>query len=140
MALTPLAAGPTASSAATTWALVPGSKKISTRFFSVQVTGQVSGLFGPEPTRVHVEVRSTDRSNKGQVLSVPVAASYGFIEATGDVDVRMKGDESQAVDPNTVTLMITTPAEKAVVAVYLLDAVTGRELAVLPQVEMTIAL
>ena len=71
---------------------------------------------------------------------MPVAASYGFIEATGDVEVRMKGDESQTVDPNTVTLMITTPAEKAAVAVYLLDAVTGRELAVLPHVDMTIAL
>lgn len=140
MVLTPLAAVPTASPAAMSWELVPGSKKISTRFFSVQITGQATGLFGLEPTRMRVEVRSTDRSNKGQVLSVPVSASYGFIEATGDVEVRMKGDESQTVDPNTVTLMIATPAEKAVVAVCLLDAVTGRELAVLPQVDMIIAL
>jgi PglZ domain len=34
------------------WTLTGGSKKLSTRFFSVQVSGQSSGLFGIEPPKV----------------------------------------------------------------------------------------
>jgi hypothetical protein len=40
------------------WTLATGSKKLSTRFFSVQVGGASTGLFGMEPPRVRVEVRA----------------------------------------------------------------------------------
>lgn len=65
------------------WKLVPGSKKISTRFFSVQIAGTGTGLFESEPPKVRVEVRA-----KGKCISTPVSASYGFEDATGDVQLR----------------------------------------------------
>ena len=73
------------------WTLTTGSKKLSTRFFSVQVGGQSSGLFGLEPPKVRVEVRA-----KGKCVSVPVSASYGFEQATGDVQLRASATDAQA--------------------------------------------
>ncbi len=117
------------------WTLLPGSRKISTRFFSVQVIGRITGLFTVELPRVRVEVRS-----KKDVLSLPVSASYGFIEATGDVELRLKDDERQVIDANTVTLMITSTSAKGTVSVHLLDTATGRELVEPLKVDMDIAL
>ena len=84
------------------WTLTPGSKKLTTRFFSVQVSGQSSGLFDLEPPKVRVEVRA-----KGKCVSSPVSASYGFEEATGDVQLRTSADgRPEQIEPNTVTLMV----------------------------------
>ena len=124
---------------ATTWRIIPGSKKISTRFLSVQVAGSGAGLFGLSPSRVRVEVRSSEGSAKGKLISQSISASYGFIEATGAVEMRLE-PESQELDANTVTLMITDPAAKAVVGVHLVDELTGRELADPLQLDMTIAM
>ncbi len=52
------------------WTLTTGSKKLSTRFFSVQISGQIGGLLVLELPRVRVEVRA-----KGKYVSVPVSAS-----------------------------------------------------------------
>src|SRR5690606_1033253 len=99
------------------WSLGTGSKKLTTRFFSVRVAGRGGGLFGLEPPTVRVEIRA-----KARCLSVPVSASYGFEEATGDVTLRLSEDDPRQIEPNTVTLMVTEEdiAQKTV-GVSLLD-------------------
>lgn len=120
-----------------TWTLSLGSKKITTRLCTVQISGQSAGLFevsGPPP-RVRVEVRAGNT-----VLSAPVAASYGYQEATHDVQLQFAAEDSRKLAPNTIALSITAESlqPKMVVSVYLLDTVTGRELARLEPIEMTI--
>jgi len=134
LTLSPLSPMPTSTNTLE-WTLLPGSRKISTRFFSTQVTGRIGGLFDVELPRVRVEVRA-----KKDVLSLPVAASYGFVEATGDVEPRLKDDDRQVIEANTVTLMITSTSAKGTVSVHLLDAATGRELVEPLKVDMDIAL
>lgn len=134
LALSPLSPMAAASSTSV-WEILPGSRKISTRFFSVQVMGRLTGLFDVDLPRVRVEVRA-----KAEVLSLPVSASYGFVEATGDVELRLKDDEPQVVDSNTVTLMLTVISVKGAVSVHLLDAATGRELVEPLRIDMDIAL
>jgi hypothetical protein len=119
------------------WTLTPGSKRISTQFFSVMIQGQVEGLFPAEPPRVRVEVQI-----KGTVVSRAVAAAYGFIEATQEIELHVRGEDRREIDPNHVTLMIDpeTAARGATAAVVLLDAVTGRILKRVDGVAVTIAL
>ncbi len=135
LVLKPVALARAVSIAPVRWNLIPGSKKISTRFFSVQITGEAVGLYELDPPRVRVEVRA-----KSEVLSSSVAASYGFIEATGDVELRATANSAQLIEPNTVTLMLISSTDQRAVSVHLLDAVSGRELAALPDVEMAISL
>ena len=118
-----------------TWTLVPGSQKVTTRFFSVQITGANSGLFDIAPPKVRVELRA-----KGKIISRAVSASYGFEEATGDVALRNDGSDSKRIAPNTVTLMITEEPDQKSVGLYLLDAATGAELSRIEKIEVTIAM
>jgi len=117
------------------WTLGTGSKKLTTRFFSVQIAGRGTGLFGIEPPKVRVEIRS-----KGKCVSTPVSASYGFEEATGDVGLRLSESDSKSIEPNTVTLMITDEIVQKTVVVALLDALTGTELASMDKIEANISL
>jgi hypothetical protein len=117
------------------WTLNTGSKKLTTRFFSVQVAGKGTGLFGIEPPKVRVEIRS-----KGKCVSAPVSASYGFEEATGDVALKTAEGDAKQIEPNTVTLMIVDDIAQKTVGVYLLDALTGAELAILDRIEANISL
>jgi hypothetical protein len=112
------------------WGLLPGSKKISTRFFSVQVVGSSAGLFEFEPRKVRVEIRA-----KGKPVSMPVSASYGFEEATGDVQLKPKEDNPREMAPNTVTLRLEEEPNQKTVSVVLLDATTGAELQAIKEVE-----
>jgi hypothetical protein len=115
------------------WNLSPGSKKLSTRFFSVQVGGSSIGLFGLEPPRVRVEIRA-----KGKCVSIPVSASYGFEEATGDVQLRTSATDAKLIEPNTVTLMVDVEQiGQKTVGVSLVDATSGTELAGLDKIEVT---
>jgi len=118
-----------------TWTLVPGSQKLTTRFFSVQIAGVNSGLFDIAPPKVRVELRA-----KGKIVSRAVSASYGFEEATGDVALRNDASESKRIAPNTITLMITEEPDQKSVGLYLLDAATGAELARLEKIEVSIAM
>jgi len=122
-----------------TWTLTPGSKKISTRFCTVQISGQSNGLFDTMSAlpRVRVEIKAGK-----EVLSTPIAASYGFSEATYDVQLAFAGEASRELVSNTVTLMITQEPSQptTLVSIHLLDAVTGRELARLDKVEMAITI
>jgi PglZ domain len=127
--------GETGTIGAISWSLMPGSQKISTRLYSVQITGSASSLFEMVPPKVRLEVR-----NGAQTISLPISASYGFEEATGDVQLKRAEQDSRVLEPDTVTLVITDPQSKATVSVHLFDAISGVELARLDKIEMAIAI
>ncbi|HEY8745032.1 MAG TPA: PglZ domain-containing protein, partial [Chloroflexota bacterium] len=88
------------------WTLQPGSRKLSTRFASVEVRGLVSspGLFGDAPPRVRVELRDA----QGTVIAAPATATYGFEDATGDVQLQLRAESSPPeIVPVTVALLLT---------------------------------
>jgi hypothetical protein len=119
------------------WTLIPGTTKLTTRFFSVQITGSQSeaSLFGFEPPKVRLELRSNRKC-----VSLPVSASYGFEDATGEVKLRISDSDSKRIEPNTVTLMLSEEISQKTVGVYLLDAVTEAELASPLMVDVAISM
>jgi hypothetical protein len=119
------------------WTLTPGTAKLTTRFFSVQVAGvpSQSSLFGFEPPKVRIEVRANKKC-----VSVPVSASYGFEDATGEVKLKIAEQDDKRIEPNTVTVMINEEITQKTVGVYLLDATTGAELATPLSVEVAISM
>jgi hypothetical protein len=108
------------------WTLIPGAAKLTTRFFSVQISGSESesSLFGYEPPKVRIELRANKKC-----VSVPVSASYGFEDATGEVKLKTAENDNKRIEPNTVTVTLTEEITQKTVGVYLLDAITGAELA-----------
>jgi hypothetical protein len=119
------------------WTLTPGTAKLTTRFFSVQIAGaqSESSLFGFEPPKVRIEIRANKK-----VVSVPVSASYGFEDATGEIKLKVAEQDAKRLEPNTVTLMIAEDITQKTVGVYLLDATTGAELAAPLTVEVAISM
>jgi hypothetical protein len=114
---------PSLSSTGIQWTLIPGTAKLTTRFFSVQITGSQSSLFGIEPPKVRIELRANKKC-----VSIPVSASYGFEDATGEVKLKAGVDDNKQIEPNTVTVMLTEEISQKTVGVYLLDATTSAEL------------
>src|SRR6202011_2028247 len=94
------------------------------RFFSVQITGRQSSLFGLQPPKVRIELRANKKC-----VSLPVSASYGFEDATGEVKLMASETDNNRIEPNTVTVMLSEEVSHKTVGVYLLDATTGAELA-----------
>jgi hypothetical protein len=135
MILTPSAKPLEGLSTAIAWKLIPGSQKLSTRFFSVQITGENTGLLNIITPKVRVELRA-----KGRVISRAISASYGFEEATGDVALKNDEANNRKIVPNTVTLMIIEEPDQKSVSLYLLDAATGFELSRLDKIEVVIAM
>lgn len=136
LTLTPKAQRTAGASTGISWKLLPGAKKLSTRFFSVQITGVGTSLFEVEAPKVRVELRS-----KGKPVSSPVSASYGYEEATGDVMLKLADSDSKQIEPNTVTVMVTLEEDvPKTVNLVLLDAVTGLELASIEKIETAISL
>src|SRR5258707_1220904 len=84
------------------WVVIPGTAKLTTRFFSVQITGSQSSLFGFEPPKVRIELRANKKC-----VSLPVSASYGFEDATGEVKLKIAENDNNRIEPNTVTLMLS---------------------------------
>lgn len=118
------------------WSLTLGSKTISTRFLSVTVEGRSEELLPLEPPLVRVEVRAGD-----QPISTPVSATYGYQEATRDIQLVADEASPQVIVKNTITLMITTetpPVDQ--VTVHLLDATTGVSLERVQNVPFAITL
>lgn len=116
------------------WEIVPGSKTISTRFFSVTIRASARELLPVEPPRIQVELRQgTTRIGDAK------AGTYGFDDETGVVQLRLHPDDNRVLDPNTVTLMVTADSVSGEASVVVSDAVTGRELARLDGVPITIA-
>lgn len=138
VSLHPKRAVEAAPSADLSWELTLNSRKISTRFLTVQVGGRAERpqLFEPTLPRVRVEVRVGDA-----IVSEPVAATYSFSETA--LDVGMKLGEGDELEPNTVTLMVDPDRDPAarggVASVRLLDATTGVELARRDGVEVDIS-
>jgi hypothetical protein len=120
-----------------TWTLTPGTAKLTTRFFSVQIAGtqSESSLFGFDPPKVRIEIRANKK-----VVSVPVSASYGFEDATGEVKLKVAEPDAKRLEANTVTLMIGEDIAQKTVGVFLLDATTGAELAAPLTVEVSISM
>ena len=136
LTLTPKAHRAAGTSTGINWKLLPGAKKLTTRFFSVQISGASTGLFELEPPKVRVELRS-----KGKPVSSPVSASYGYEEATGDVTLKIADNDSKQIEPNTVTVMVTLEEDSPkTVSLVLLDATTGVELASIEKIETAISL
>lgn len=113
------------------WTLTPGSKQISTRFFSVTVQGGATDLFAAPP-RVRVELRVGS-----QIFSVPIAASYGFDEITRDVVMAFDAVVVGQLIPNTITLQITDIPEANQAKIFLLDEL-GASLC--PEIEVPISI
>lgn len=106
------------------WDLDYGGKKLTTRFFSTKVAGRIKGISLPLPPSVRVELRED-----GNVISKPVSASYGFEDATGDVQMRLGEKDPLALEPNTVTLMIIKDPSQKKLRIRLMDPVANVELA-----------
>lgn len=126
-----------ASSTGIQWTLTPGTAKLTTRFFSVQIAGSQSesSLFGFEPPKVRIELRANKKC-----VSMPVSASYGFEDATGEVKLKIFESDNKRIEPNTVTVMLSEEIAQKSVGVYLLDAITGAELAAPLTVDVAISM
>jgi len=116
------------------WTLTPGTEKLTTRFFSVQVTAVSTGLFDLEPPKVRVEVRA-----RGKCVSRPVSASYGFEDATGEVQLKQSETDTKKIEPNTITVMLLEEVSQKTVGLYLVDATSGAELHSLDKIEVAIS-
>ena len=130
-------AKPSAPTTGVQWTLTPGTAKLTTRFFSVQIGGSQSqsSLFGFEPPKVRVELRANKKC-----VSIPVSASYGFEDATGEVNLKIAEENNKRIEPNTVTVMLSEEISQKTVGVYLLDATTGVGLAAPLTVEVVISM
>ncbi len=119
------------------WTLTPGTAKLTTRFFSVQIAGNQSesSLFGFEPPKVRIELRANKKC-----VSMPVSASYGFEDATGEVKLKISETDNKRIETNTVTVMLSEEISQKTVGVYLLDAITGAELAAPLTVDVAISM
>ncbi|WAS06087.1 PglZ domain-containing protein [Gloeomargaritales cyanobacterium VI4D9] len=119
-------AQPKATTTSIRWTLTPGTPKLTTRFFSIQISGNQEqiDLFGLKPPTVRIEVRANKKC-----VSQPVSASYGFEDATGEVRLKLAEHDPRRIEPNTVTVMLLEEISQPTVRVYLLDAITGAELA-----------
>ena len=43
---------------------------------------------------------------KGKCVSLPVSASYGYEDATGEVTLKICRNDPKKIEPNTVTVML----------------------------------
>jgi hypothetical protein len=117
------------------WTISPGAAKLTTRFFSVQITGSQASLFGIEPPKVRIELRANKKC-----VSVPVSASYGFEDATGEVKLKTSETDNNRIEPNTVTVMLSEEISQKAVGIYLLDATSGAELTAPLTVDVAISM
>jgi hypothetical protein len=117
------------------WTLTPGTPKLTTRFFSVQMAGVSSGLFELEPPKVRLEIRA-----RGKCVSQSVSASYGFEDATGEIKLKVMPTDTKSIESNTVAMMVIEEIAQKTVSVHLLDATSGAELARLDKIEVAISL
>ena len=106
--------------------LVPGTKKITTRFFSVTATYKLPGLYSPGTIRVITRVQSGNKDIGSAAMS-----SYGFEEGTKEILLE-KGK------PNPITFMLTDTENIQYVSVQILDVVTQKELAKIEQIPVEI--
>jgi hypothetical protein len=113
------------------WSLDYGGRKLTTRYFSVNVSGkEKQSISDSEPPKIKLEIR-----DGGTCISKAVSASYGFEDATGVVQMKKA---NWAIEPNTITLSIVKDPSKKIVSLHLLDAATDVELAPSKEIEVAI--
>ena len=112
-------------------------EEMEARFARRALAGETLGLslFTLAPPKVRVEMRA-----KGRCLSLPVSASYGFEDATGEVHLKVMATDARMIEPNTVTVVLMEEIVEKTVGVSLLDATSGVELARLDKIAVAIAL
>ncbi len=103
-------------------------KKVTTRFFSVTLTYEETGLYDPGALRVKL----IGRTNRKDV-AVPAMAAYGFEEGTREMIL-------QRGKPNPVTMMLTSEVESRSITVHVLDASTEVELARIEGIEVDLSI
>ena len=115
------------------WELKLGSAKVTAVHLTVTVAGRAGLLFETEWPRVRIEIHCD-----GEPCSMPVSATYGFSETTGEIALRGVAGNPGQTEPNSVTLMLTSKAPRSgVVSIHLLDAVSGVELGKLSSIEVS---
>ena len=135
--LTPKQAILTAAPAQIAWTLELGSrvKRITTRVFSLRLGGAIQTLIHGDLPRVRVEVR--DKTGAvGSLLSV----LYGELRPTGEVELRPDPDNPQRIDPNVVTVALDADSAPPTLTIALLDARTGRALAEIKDVAVSLSI
>jgi hypothetical protein len=106
--------------------LAIGTKKITTRFFSVTATYKLPGLYSPKTIRVITQVKSGNKDIGSAAMS-----SYGFKEGAKEILLE-KGK------PNPITFILTETENIQNVWVQILDVVTQKELAKTEQIPVEI--
>lgn len=135
MKLVPLAKQPEADAGIINWTLTPGSSRITTRLYTVTISGQ-RGLFETTIPPVRIEVRSGS-----QVISALRFADYGLNETTQELQLRFSAGDTTQLEPCLVALEIDPEqAQGERVSAHLLDARTGRELTRLDAIELRIGI
>lgn len=119
-------------SGSVTWSLALSTRVISSWSFSVQVRGTVDGLFGAAAPLVRIEALDGRR-----VVSRAVAASYGFDDATGLVQLRT--GEGGGVDVNTTTLVLLEAPKAKTLRVVMYEADSEKVLAALDGAPISLA-
>ena len=92
-------------------------------------------MFGFDPPKVRIELRTNKKC-----VSVPVSASYGFEDATGEVKLKIAENDNKRIEPNTVTVMLSEEISQKTVEVRLLDAATGAEMAATLTIDVAISM
>lgn len=107
------------------WSMDHGSRKLTTRFFSVNISAKTShSLSSVKPRRIRLELREHDAC-----ISKAISASYGFEDATGEIQMKNSEKEPWTMEPNTITLQIIEDPSEKMVRLHLIDALKDIELA-----------
>lgn len=107
------------------WSIDYGERKLTTRYFSVNLSAKAShSLSSIKPHRIRLELREND-----VCISKAISASYGFEDATLEIQMKNAEKEPWTMEPNTITLQITRDLSEKKVSLHLLDALTEIELA-----------
>ena len=107
------------------WSMDYGGRKLTTRYFSVNISAKAGhSLSSIAPHRIRLELRE-----HAACISKSISASYGFEDATGEIQMKNAEKEPWTLEPNTITLQITRDLSLKKVSLHLLDALTDMELA-----------
>jgi hypothetical protein len=107
------------------WSMDYGGRKLTTRYFSVNISAKAGhSLSSIKPHRIRLELREQDAC-----ISKAISASYGFEDATLEIQMKNAEKEPWTMEPNTITLQITKDISEKKVSLHLLDALTDIELA-----------
>lgn len=114
------------------WKLEIGSKQITTRFFTVTISGSATELIATPP-KIRLELRSGD-----QVQSTIMAATYGFNDTAKDISMKMESGSTLLV-PNTITLLIEDlSGEISSLDLYMINSENGVVLTKVPNIDVAI--